>query len=259
MARQPNTFITYVDAAYMIQYEGFIERNSFNENSKKLLTRADIENVFANVDKSSFSSYAFKRFVPYKLISPKKGKWRGINPVCEIETVNAFWRGVNPVCELESVPTFWRGINPACEVENVPTFWRGINPVCEVEEYENPTDPPATESKWEGSLSRSGGVYFIWNSFSSGSVIRVELLPTAEYEIFTSWVNNYGSIVSKPGWVNVSFIKTGETTLEFTVNSDNQGGSYRNANLEVTSNGITKTINITQPYEINKGGGNNRR
>ena len=145
MARQPNTFITYADAAYMIQYEGFIQKNSFNENSKKLLTRADIENVFANVDKSSFSSYAFKRLVPYKLISAKKGKWRGINPVCEIETVDAFWRGINPVCEIESVPTFWRGINPACEVEDVPTFWRGINPVCEIEEENPPDGDPPTD------------------------------------------------------------------------------------------------------------------
>jgi len=67
MARQPNRMITFNDAIYMVNNEGFIEDANI-PSSDVCMTRSDIENHFSNVDTSGFSSYNMNRLVPYDKI-----------------------------------------------------------------------------------------------------------------------------------------------------------------------------------------------
>lgn len=68
MARQTNAAITYDDANYMIDNEGF-SRIGGIISGLQCMTKADIE-AYMNADPTFFSSYVTNRLVPYHLINP---------------------------------------------------------------------------------------------------------------------------------------------------------------------------------------------
>lgn len=81
MARVTNAAITFNDALYMVNNEGYSVKNSFS-GSNTCMTRSDIEN-YLYVDNSNFTSYASNRLVPYHLLQPAVvTAWRPIDPYC---------------------------------------------------------------------------------------------------------------------------------------------------------------------------------
>lgn len=68
MGRNVNQMITYNDAIYMRDNEGYTQKQAIPA-STKIMTRSNIE-VYLEVDTSGFSSYATNRTVPYQLIAP---------------------------------------------------------------------------------------------------------------------------------------------------------------------------------------------
>ena len=110
-------------------------------------------------------------------------------------------------------------------------------------------------TNWAGNLSTTG-VQFIWNALSTGETITAEMLPSDEYTITTAWEDNTGQTIQKPSWINMTPFKNGNTVLEFSVNSDNTTGAARYANVQITADGVTSLINITQQYDTSTGGGN---
>jgi hypothetical protein len=81
MARQTNAPITFNDADYMVNNEGFNVKAAFIANSK-CMTRSEIE-THLHVNTSNFSTYATNQLVPYNLIQPRATGWRAIDPYCE--------------------------------------------------------------------------------------------------------------------------------------------------------------------------------
>jgi len=60
--------ITYDDANYMIEFEGFTLLGTLT-SGKRLLTRSAID-AYMNADSSLYSTYASNRLVPYQLLTP---------------------------------------------------------------------------------------------------------------------------------------------------------------------------------------------
>ena len=83
MARQTGYMITFDDAIFMVNNEGFTELTSIPSDNK-CMTRSEIEQ-YLGVDTSfsNFTSYLSNQLVPYEKIQPLQTAWRGIDPFCE--------------------------------------------------------------------------------------------------------------------------------------------------------------------------------
>jgi len=82
MGRETNRPITFFDAQYMVDNEGFEALQTIPQTAK-CMTRAEIE-AHINADISNFSAYTSNRLVPYHLLTPMSAQtaWRPIDPYC---------------------------------------------------------------------------------------------------------------------------------------------------------------------------------
>jgi len=88
--------ITYDDANYMIEFEGFTLLGTL-DNGDRVLTRSVID-TYMNADSSLYSAYASNRLVPYQLLAP------AVDCTLPIISVETYTYGANPT--VPGSPTF---------------------------------------------------------------------------------------------------------------------------------------------------------
>lgn len=128
MARGFNMMITYIDADYMINNEDFVIAGSFDNTSKRCLTKSEILRIFENVNSDFLQDYSNNQLVPYQKIKKLETYWKGQDPG-ECITEETYWAGRDPICVQEE--TYWVGRDPVCVEEE--TYWVGRDPVCVTE------------------------------------------------------------------------------------------------------------------------------
>ena len=90
MAREQYAMITFNDAQYMANYEGYTALDTI-PSSEQLMTRSAIE-YYLDVDTTNFSGYGSDELVPYHLIQPAE------------VTINTAWRPIDQYCIQEEEP-----------------------------------------------------------------------------------------------------------------------------------------------------------
>lgn len=87
MAREYNASITFDDAHYMVDNEGYTQLETNMPTGTECMTRAAIE-WFLDTNKEKFSDCAMNQLVPYHLLEPKTVlAWRAINEYCVQEDI----------------------------------------------------------------------------------------------------------------------------------------------------------------------------